>query len=284
MSLANSPFVDQLNTNYVPSDAEVLEIRSLLVDPTHDLARIDAQIEAMEVSLGQLKEQRASLKEPIDAHKALISPMRRIPQDVLLEIFFSCLPTEHNALIDPAQAPLILGRVSRHWREVAYSTPMVWSSIHIPALNYHITPPNLLLRFERLVEAWLERSAPCPLSISIFDQHFYGDHFEEHPVIIQLLPVSQRLRYLALMGDVKFFRPLLRLGSADLPLLKRLRIKSTKGSLECPNMFHISTLEDVALRTCTPVDPPSLPFQCLTSAQRSMCSDCVRTLFTAKSV
>ncbi|KAF8214886.1 hypothetical protein K438DRAFT_1561983, partial [Mycena galopus ATCC 62051] len=130
MSLSDSPFTNRLNTNYVPSDSEILQIRTLLVDPSNELAHIDAQIKEMEFALTQLKEQRASLERPVDAHKALISPMRHIPQDVLLEIFFSCLPSEHNALIDSAEAPLILGRICRHWRSVAYSTPMLWSSIH----------------------------------------------------------------------------------------------------------------------------------------------------------
>ncbi|KAF7348246.1 F-box domain-containing protein [Mycena sanguinolenta] len=118
----------------------------------------------MEIALGQLKEQRALLQLPIDAHLALISSMRRIPQDVLLEIFLACLPTEHNALIDFDEALLVLGRI-RHWRQLAYSTLMLWNSIHIPALNYSLTPPGILLRFKSIAKSWLERSALCPLSV-----------------------------------------------------------------------------------------------------------------------
>ncbi|KAF7348253.1 hypothetical protein MSAN_01778900 [Mycena sanguinolenta] len=264
MSLADSPFVDQLHTNYVPSDAEVLEIRSLLVEPTDELVRIDTQIEAMEIALGQLKEQRALLREPIDAHRALISPMRRVPQDILLEIFFSCLPTEHNALMDPAEAPLVLGRICRYWREVVYSAPMLWSSVHIPSPSYLFTPSNILLGFGRNVEAWLERSAPCPLSISVFDdQNFFGDspRYKEHPLVIQLSPVFLRLRHLELTGDAELFRPLLQLGSEDLPLLKRLSISSEENFPDCTNIFQILTLEDVALSIFSAVDPPSLSFR-----------------------
>ncbi|KAF8214973.1 hypothetical protein K438DRAFT_1562116, partial [Mycena galopus ATCC 62051] len=133
MSLANSPFANRLHTNYVPSEPEILEIRVLLMDPAEELARVEAQIKEMEIALDQLKEQRATLRVPIDAHKALISPMRCIPQDILVEIFLACLPTEHNACIDSAEAPLVLGRICRHWRSVAYSTPMLWRSIHIPS-------------------------------------------------------------------------------------------------------------------------------------------------------
>ncbi|KAF7374450.1 hypothetical protein MSAN_00329100 [Mycena sanguinolenta] len=169
MSLDNSPFVDRLNTNYVPSDPEVLEIRALLAEPEIQLARIDAQIEKMETALAQLKAQRASLKRPIDAHKVLLSPIRRIPHDVLVEIFLACLPSKHHALIDPTQAPMLLGRICRHWSSVAYSTPMLWRSMHIPPPNYLHTPPNILSRLEKIVEDWLERSGTCALALSIFD-------------------------------------------------------------------------------------------------------------------
>ncbi|KAJ7364933.1 hypothetical protein DFH08DRAFT_1073450 [Mycena albidolilacea] len=113
-SLTESPFADRLNTNYIPSDPEIAEIRALLADPADELARVEARIEEMEIALGQLKELRPSLKT----------------RDVLLAIFSSCLPSEHNALIDPAEAPLLLGRICRHWRDIVYITPMLWSSIH----------------------------------------------------------------------------------------------------------------------------------------------------------
>ncbi|KAF7355551.1 hypothetical protein MSAN_01472200 [Mycena sanguinolenta] len=98
MSLADPPFANQLNTDYVPSDSEILEIRALLVGPADELAGMDARIKELEIALNQLREQRASLNGPIDAHRALISPIRRIPQDILLAIFFACLPSEHNAV------------------------------------------------------------------------------------------------------------------------------------------------------------------------------------------
>ncbi|KAJ6508328.1 hypothetical protein C8R45DRAFT_440055 [Mycena sanguinolenta] len=260
MSLADSPFVSRLHTNYVPLDSEILGIRSLLVDATHEMARIDTQIEAMEIALGQLKKHRASLKLQINAHLALISPIRRVPQDVLLEIFQPCLPTEHNALIDYAEAPLLLGRICRHWRAIAHSTPMLWSSIHIPSLDYHNTPPNILSRFEGIVKAWLERSGSCPLSVSLHDPSFYGT-FADHPLILELLSISRRLRHLELTGHAWLFHPLLRLGSEDMPLLKRLWLKSTEDYPEVITAFHIPTLEDVVLRGHMPWDPPTLPFQ-----------------------
>jgi hypothetical protein len=132
---------------------------------------MDTRIEEMEIALSQLNGQRALLKRPIDAHRALISPMRRTPDDVLREIFHFCLPSEHNALIDPDEAPMLLGRICRHWRSVTHSTPNIWSSLHIAPIDYRQAPPKILVRFGRVIEKWLERSGNCPLSISFLD-HF----------------------------------------------------------------------------------------------------------------
>ncbi|KAF7350902.1 hypothetical protein MSAN_01652300 [Mycena sanguinolenta] len=262
MSLSESPFTNRLNTNYVPSDSEILEIRSLLVGPKEEIARIDARIEELESTLAQLREQRALLQSPIDAHSALISPVRLIPQDVLLEIFFSCLPSEHNALIDPTKAPLLLGRICRHWRSVAYSVPMLW----IIASRHR----TFFLELERIVEAWLERSAPCPLSVSLYDfTNRAGDSnpnlgkpfLEKHPLVPQLLAVSRRLRCLALDGDAKLLHPLLKLGEQDVPLLKRIRMNAPWDQLPSTNIFEIPTIEELTLMITVPDDPLSLPLR-----------------------
>ncbi|KAF7363747.1 hypothetical protein MSAN_01032500 [Mycena sanguinolenta] len=256
MSLSNSPFTDRLNTNYVPSDSEILQIRALLVEPVEEVARINAQIAEMELAITQLKEKRTLLQTPIDAHKALISPMRLAPYDILQEIFLSCLPSKHNALIDFNDAPLLLGRVCRHWRSVAYSTPLLWSSIHIPPFDDLSVPPNIRLGLERVVAAWLERSASCPLSVSFFDS--INRHFGSHALILQLVALSRRMRSLELSGDAELLHPLLQLGPEDVPLLKRILIKTPNHQTPSTNILQIPTLCDLNL-TMSAVDPLSLP-------------------------
>ncbi|KAJ7701452.1 hypothetical protein B0H17DRAFT_1244169, partial [Mycena rosella] len=98
--------------NYVPCDTEISEIHALFVEPTRELAHVDAQIDEMEIVMCQLKTRRASLQTAIDDHRALTSPIRHIPRDILLEMFFSCLPISHNALIDPRRAAILLGHVA----------------------------------------------------------------------------------------------------------------------------------------------------------------------------
>ncbi|KAF7340437.1 hypothetical protein MVEN_01963800 [Mycena venus] len=254
MSFVNSvsPFAEKLGTNYVPPEQEIKSIRDLLSEPIEELARIEAEIDEMDAVIGQLKAKRASLKTAIDAHRALISPMRHTPEDVLREIFVACLPTTHNALIDPSEAPILLGGICRHWRAVAHSTPMLWSSMHIPIIPISDEDPafggtvEVASKLEKLVEQWLKRSATCPLDVSV--SGVYRIDSDRHP-IHQLFNVSRRLRHLVLEGEVAALLPLLRLGPDGLPLLQSIRVH-TRG---------LPSLTEVSLSIAS--DPLSLPLK-----------------------
>ncbi|KAJ7486230.1 hypothetical protein B0H11DRAFT_2017470 [Mycena galericulata] len=255
MSIAASPFQDKLGTNYVPSEPEVEEIRGLLVNPNEELARIDAQIDEMDHVVRRLREERASLHTIIDAHKALVSPMRRTPQDILQEIFIACISTAHNALIDPDEAPMLLGRICRHWRRVAYSTPRLWSSLHIPGLTISWDapdpPPHVEHKLESFIKAWLDRSGACPLSIS-FCRSPYVVGTSSH-IVNQLRRVSRRIRQLRLYAHTFELQPLLLLGAEDLPILEDILILSATSGINMDHftdaaMFRIPTLRRFSLQ------------------------------------
>ncbi|KAF8152869.1 hypothetical protein K438DRAFT_1943291, partial [Mycena galopus ATCC 62051] len=65
-----SPFKDKLGTNYIPTEDEIAHLRGLLMHPTEKLVQIDAQIDAMDVLISQLRAKRTYLKTTIDAHTA----------------------------------------------------------------------------------------------------------------------------------------------------------------------------------------------------------------------
>ncbi|KAJ6489026.1 hypothetical protein C8R45DRAFT_826827, partial [Mycena sanguinolenta] len=61
----------------------------------------------------------------VDAHKALISPVRRLPPEVLQIIFIACLPPHRNCAIAATEAPIRLGRVCSAWRSISIYTPQL---------------------------------------------------------------------------------------------------------------------------------------------------------------
>ncbi|KAJ6544214.1 hypothetical protein B0H19DRAFT_898859, partial [Mycena capillaripes] len=121
-----SHFAPQLGTNYCPKDKEVLEIKALLVKPSHRLKRLDDEIADLQKAIDKLAEERNSLSAYVDAHKALISPARRLPLDIIQEIFIACLPTHRNCAMSASEAPVLLGRICSSWRAISLSTPRLW--------------------------------------------------------------------------------------------------------------------------------------------------------------
>ncbi|KAJ6557851.1 hypothetical protein B0H19DRAFT_906207, partial [Mycena capillaripes] len=122
----SSPFAHRLETNYFPDDEEVLEIQGLLVEPTLRLKRLDDEIADLQKAIDKLAEERNSLGAYVAAHKALISPVRRLPLDIIQEIFIACLPTHRYCVMSASEAPILLGRICSAWRAISFSTPQLW--------------------------------------------------------------------------------------------------------------------------------------------------------------
>ncbi|KAJ7617513.1 hypothetical protein DFH06DRAFT_1483562 [Mycena polygramma] len=249
--------------------------------PTDELAQV-------ELALCRLEEKRASLQASIHAGRILSSPISQIDDDVLLEIFYACLPLAHGALIDPGEAPMLLGRICQHWRNIAYSASKLWSSFHIPSLlpSDHGDAPHvprlcasstnpaalreMTWRLADIVEAWLTRSGECPLSISLAlddlsfvfnsDPLLYFPVAEKHPLISLILKVSLRLRHLSLFGNTPQLQPLIHLGAENLPVLQSLVIRNTSHAFsrfKHEPVFQIPTLRHVSIHIV--LDPISLP-------------------------
>ncbi|KAJ6515541.1 hypothetical protein C8R45DRAFT_1140019 [Mycena sanguinolenta] len=154
-----SPFSHLFSINYTPTDEEVRHIRIDLISRAEELARIEER-------LRELSSQRDQLQVYIDSHKALISSPRRLPPDIVREIFVACVPTKMNAVMSVEKAPLLLCQICSLWRTVALSMPILWSSLHVP-FDFVLSHKSRALA----VTKWLQRSATRPLSLSIcFDR------------------------------------------------------------------------------------------------------------------
>ncbi|KAJ7354479.1 hypothetical protein DFH08DRAFT_985094 [Mycena albidolilacea] len=170
---SESPFAAQLGTNYCPKDNEVFEIQALLVEPTLRLKNLDDEIAELQKAIDKLVEERDGLGVYVDAHKALISPARRLPLDIIQEIFVACIPKRRNCVMSASEAPVLLGRICSSWRALSLTTPRLWASLHIVeppreryGSPYTVVDEKVAQRLDTM-KMWLGRSGQCPLSISL---------------------------------------------------------------------------------------------------------------------
>ncbi|KAJ7937449.1 hypothetical protein B0H13DRAFT_2418564, partial [Mycena leptocephala] len=217
-----SPFTPQLGTNYCPTDEEVLEIQDLLVQPTLRLKRLDDEI-------ADLQKARESLGTYVAAHRALISPVRRLPLDIVQEIFIACLPADRNCVMSASESPVLLGRICSSWRAISLSTPRLWASLHIAEPS---RPPDSDMSFEKkyiqrleTMKAWLRRSGDCPLSISLqcaLDL-VVGIPLEGPLFLQSLIPFAPRWRAVNFTDHTpRLIEVLSNLTESDVPILQDL--------------------------------------------------------------
>ncbi|KAJ7741322.1 hypothetical protein B0H16DRAFT_1890506 [Mycena metata] len=204
------PFALHLGTNYCPTDEEASDIKSFLVEPGLRLRRLDDKIAELQNELDKLAAERESLVVYIDGHKALISPLRRLPLDIVQEIFLACIPTHRNCVMSALEAPVLLGRICSSWRAISLSIPRLWSRLHIiePQRSYGadlaLSDIKAAQRFA-VTKMWLGRSGNCPLSISLLCRA------EETHIDLTLSPVA-----LDFVGQ---------LTATDVPLLQSVRLQ-----------------------------------------------------------
>ncbi|KAF8201144.1 hypothetical protein K438DRAFT_1821460 [Mycena galopus ATCC 62051] len=165
-----SPFAPHLGSNYCPRDED---------EPCLRLEHLDDEIE-----------ERDTLRGYVDAHRALMSPIRRLPLDTIEDIFMACLPADRNCVMSAQEVPVLLGRICSSWRAISLSQPQLWSRLHIAEPK--VLPDPLVAQRLELTTAWLRRSGDCPLSISL-ESHPYWSSSPS-----PLIPFSSRWRNIRL--------------------------------------------------------------------------------------
>jgi hypothetical protein len=225
-----SPFLEVFRTNYAPSPEEVTQIRRYVSTPLETLRRV-------EVEISRLRFYQDQLKDVVDPHLALLSPIRRVPIELLQQIFLFCLPEDRNVCMHASEAPLLLGRVCMRWREIVRETPGMWRSLHV------VVPPSYegdTLHEERreAVKIWLARSGHLPIRVSLRlfrHKDAWGNAggktkdmtaSQVRPFFLAILPFYSRLEMLSIDGPNYAYRELspALFNLSELPNLKRLRV------------------------------------------------------------
>jgi F-box-like len=188
-----TPLKGRLGTNYVPTKAEIVAIQKIIDE-------VEPQIVSLDVEIRAAEEKRAILASFLDDHRSLLSPIRRMPEDILRSIFSHCLPYDTPGIImGPSEAPMLLTQICSQWRDVVIKTPTLWSTICLwipvpPRLSsYPNSLPHAMIDIEVDIEAsgtseglfaslvdvwqrkveslvklttlWLSRAEGCPLDI-----------------------------------------------------------------------------------------------------------------------
>ncbi|KAG1822327.1 hypothetical protein DFJ58DRAFT_831354 [Suillus subalutaceus] len=137
---------------------------------SHDISGLQTVMDGIHTLQQQLFEQKNKIIESINLHKRLVSPLWRLPTEVLSQIFCHCLPQipELDQLRRPSKltAPMLLTKICRRWREIAVGMPNLWCVLCVESDDRNWQQATFFY------DTWLKRARGRPLSLRL---HFYSD-------------------------------------------------------------------------------------------------------------
>lgn len=180
----SSPVPHLLGTNGVPSEEQTKRISSFAIAAKAELSRLESQMDALSLTHAQMTRQ-------LEEHTALLSPIRRLPPELLAEIFQHSLPS-YPQTPRTSQAPLLLCRVCSQWRSISMSTSSLWCSIGID-----IEAPSTLVTLQTMLERSgsrhsLDISLHFPPGQSV--KHYTYDGHITEKILSAIISVSSRWR------------------------------------------------------------------------------------------
>ena len=162
-----------LITNRALTEEEYKKLRIQAAPYNEKLDALTKHISELEAQLESAKNEKKALLESFYPIQKPLAPFRRLPQDVVREIFVACLDPKINPTMSKKEAPTLLTRISSSLRQIALTTPELWAAIHIPILGSVPCESSKIAQFvmdrraDGVKEWLLRRSGSLPLRISI---------------------------------------------------------------------------------------------------------------------
>ena len=184
------PLHHLLITNEPPGSDEHDQVSAAYKSVNVQLQSIDAQMARLQAELTQISGDRDRTQKRADQYRGVLSPLRRLPPEILSKIFLHCCPP--FSVPSSVRPPLAFGSVCRTWRIVSTQTPILWNSLHL-SLPEQTTMNSMDVEIEiekfRTMQAgwekWIERAGQVlPLDLSV-----------EFPVTVVGMPQTKLVEF-----------------------------------------------------------------------------------------
>ncbi|KAJ6594316.1 hypothetical protein B0H19DRAFT_57877 [Mycena capillaripes] len=139
---------------------DVLQPREIQIQRRLDPGRT----EKFSLALPELEDKRYYRRENVATFQRTLSPIRRLPTEILAQIFMLCrnnsLKSSTYSIADPREAPILLGHITSHWRSICHGTPFLWDRV------IYLTSDHSMPSFP-CIQQIFARSGSVPLSVQL---------------------------------------------------------------------------------------------------------------------
>ncbi|KAJ7230360.1 hypothetical protein GGX14DRAFT_582969 [Mycena pura] len=244
-----------------PTYRDTLQTSLFPVDPHVTTAELRASLEEVQTAILRLHRKEQELERRLGL---VVYPVLTLPNEMVSRIFIECLPSHGRVRPSKKAAPLLFAQICRRWRDIAFETCELWSSVDLDSIKLRHSVDQSLL------ESWLSRGKKHQLSLTL-----RGVFPFKFPISAFIPTIAHRLwrlelcldrksymelaknrtsfpslRQLALFGDTTLDElqekhPIF--SFSDAPLLRELNIASPPGSLKL-DLYSLLTTLDTSIR------------------------------------
>ncbi|THU77203.1 hypothetical protein K435DRAFT_878147 [Dendrothele bispora CBS 962.96] len=226
--IRSQAFRDLENNNELPRNPSFLEadFRTAI----SYLAVLDSKIHECQKDLQNLLKERERIDEISRHYRTVLNPVRRIPREVLMEIFRHFVGFDEEKLeqerppksLDTKQGPWVIGKVCKEWRATINTESSLWRFVGMDLDSLSRISKKELSRLEYLLITQLNRSKFQPLHLYLTMEQ--AEPSFDHPILACLLSHCSRWTSLRIRAPYRVFQSTFSFISGNLFSLKLLML------------------------------------------------------------
>jgi hypothetical protein len=220
---------------YFPSAPEAAVILESIREAQLEIDVLSQNISDLQEAIKPLEAQRARAETYTRFQQSLLAPIRKLPSEVLAEIFLYCIP---RIVIEGAvkNRPMQLAGVSGYWRHIIQNLQVFWSSFDVNLTQMADHPMG---RAISAVGVAVTRSGVSPLRF-----HLVAPSHDAAPAAIWIISVlyPHRQRWQCVSLSLSFPHILQRtpLVRQEFPALRSLRMHSHTRLINVIDAFELA--------------------------------------------
>ncbi|KAJ3510161.1 hypothetical protein NLJ89_g4837 [Agrocybe chaxingu] len=230
----NSGCIEEINVS-----GEECPSSDLACSACKELTSLDAQIEDARSLLRTLYLKRCQVKLRRNLHHDQL--VRSLPIELVSRIFVHCLHSppppslpedDANAAHDarrPNPVSLVLAAVCQRWRQIAFSTPHLWTVVCV-----RISGPSIA-HYPQMTSEWLRRSGHLPIWLDVYEERLQPALSGIRRQLADPAPIFDAInRHISRVETLKlhFNRKYLTLLRGETPILHQLFLSITGSQHE----------------------------------------------------
>ncbi|KAK0187283.1 hypothetical protein F5146DRAFT_770129 [Armillaria mellea] len=154
----------QARSDYVPSASDVHQIKESLSAIEKEVQRYDDELFRLYTLAAQRESEQRELKLNAEKCRSILAPIRRLPNEMLSEIFAQCCKhgdEDVNCIsVTRTLSAMSISLVYSRWRSLAVSTKSLWAV-------FSISPTAVSIFTFRCLQMYISRSGDAPLTIKV---------------------------------------------------------------------------------------------------------------------